>query len=279
MAKLLEPVILGDGIPLRNRICMGSMTRNRCTDANKPTEASVKHYVDRARDGTGLIIAEGTFISPHGAEWPHAPVMYNADHAAAWQKVTSAVHEVGGKIFFQPWHAGRIQNEEMPMLKDIGHPVYAPSKVPAKGGKFRTLEGVPGHTRNLTEIEDPKHLVEQFRQSVVLAKEAGFDGIELLSQGCVLVTVYGMRLKLTVSGLAVATSCTTSSARMQIPAPMHTADPSRTAAGFPWRFSTPSSTSGGLERWESRYALQTTTTTAQSRTTSSLKHIHTILRN
>ena len=42
MAKLLDPVVLGDDIPLHNRICMGSMTRNRCTDANKPTEASVK---------------------------------------------------------------------------------------------------------------------------------------------------------------------------------------------------------------------------------------------
>lgn len=187
MAKLLEPVVLGDEVSLRNRICMGSMTRNRCIDANKPTEATIKYYVDRARDGTGLIIAEGTFVSPTGVEWPHAPLMYNADHAAAWEKVTRAVHEVEGKIFFQPWHAGRIQNEQMPMIKETGHPVYAPSKVPAKGGKYRTLEGLPGHTRNLTEISDPKEIVEQFRQSVVLAKQAGFDGIELLSQGCVYV--------------------------------------------------------------------------------------------
>ena len=71
------------------------------------------------------------------------------------------------------------------MLKENGYPVYAPSKVPAKGGKFRTLEGMPGYTRNLTQIEDPKEFVEQFRRSVVLAKGSGFDGIELLSQGCV----------------------------------------------------------------------------------------------
>ncbi|PYI03523.1 flavo protein NADH-dependent oxidoreductase [Aspergillus sclerotiicarbonarius CBS 121057] len=183
MAELLEPIILGDGIPLRNRICMGSMTRNRCMDDNKPVEATIKHYTDRARDGTGLIVAEGTFICAHGAEWPNAPVMYNQEHADAWARVTSAVHEVGGKILFQPWHAGRIQNDNMPMLKQSGYPVYAPSKIPAKGGKFRTLEGNPGHTHNLTEIDDPKAIVEQFRRSVTLAKRAGFDGIELLSQG------------------------------------------------------------------------------------------------
>jgi 2,4-dienoyl-CoA reductase-like NADH-dependent reductase (Old Yellow Enzyme family) len=71
----------------------------------------------------------------------------------------------------------------MPMLREISYPVYAPSRVPAKGGKFRTLEGVPGHTENITEIVDPRVIVDQFRRSVALAKEAGFDGIELLSQG------------------------------------------------------------------------------------------------
>ncbi|XRM43763.1 hypothetical protein ABZX51_006921 [Aspergillus tubingensis] len=183
MAELLEPVILGDGIQLRNRVCMGSMTRNRCTDGNKPTHANIKHYTDRARDGAGLIVAEGTFISLNGAEWPHAPVMYNQDHSDAWAKVTSEVHKVGGKILFQPWHPGRIQNDNMPMLKESGYPVYAPSKVPAKGGKYRTLEGLPGHTDNITEIDDPRVIVEQYRHSVSLAKSAGFDGIELLAQG------------------------------------------------------------------------------------------------
>ena len=38
---------------------------------------------------------------------------------------------------------GRIQNENMPMLKESGYPVLAPSKVKAEGGKFRTLEGLP----------------------------------------------------------------------------------------------------------------------------------------
>lgn len=85
------------------------------------------------------------------------------------------------------------------MLKETGYPVLAPSKIKAVGGKYRTLEGMPvcartficsetltllkGHTENITEIDDPKEIVKQFQHSVTLAKEAGFDGIELLSQG------------------------------------------------------------------------------------------------
>jgi 2,4-dienoyl-CoA reductase-like NADH-dependent reductase (Old Yellow Enzyme family) len=85
---------------------MGSMTRNRCVDDNMPTEATVTHYSSRASDGVGLIFAEGTFIYLNGSEWPKAPVMYNESHAQSWKKVTEAVHQDGGKIFFQPWHPG-----------------------------------------------------------------------------------------------------------------------------------------------------------------------------
>jgi 2,4-dienoyl-CoA reductase-like NADH-dependent reductase (Old Yellow Enzyme family) len=106
MSNLLQPVTLGDNIQLRNRVCMGSMTRNRCIDGNKPTDATTTHYAVRAKDGVGLIVAEGTFVYLNGSEWPHAPVMYNDSHADAWKPVTAAVHREGGKIFFQPWHPG-----------------------------------------------------------------------------------------------------------------------------------------------------------------------------
>jgi len=143
MGPVLEPITLGDSLQLRNRVCMGSMTRNRCIDESMPTSATANHYSARAQDGVGLIIVEGTFIAPHGAEWPHAPVMYNEAHVAAWKKVVDAVHQEGGKIFFQPWHPGRIQHHDMPLLKGCGHPVLAPSPVPAAGGKFRELPNCP----------------------------------------------------------------------------------------------------------------------------------------
>ncbi|KAI5299086.1 hypothetical protein KEM56_003536 [Ascosphaera pollenicola] len=183
MTSLLEPITLGDSLPLRNRVCMGALTRNRCIDDSKPTDSTVRHYADRARDGVGLIVAEGTAISLHGLEWPDAPMMTEQAHVDAWRKVTEAVHVEGGRIFFQPWHPGRVQNDEMPLLKTTGYPVYSSSPIPAPGGKYRMLEGLPGHTANVTQLKDPGLVVEQFRHSVALAKDAGFDGVELLAQG------------------------------------------------------------------------------------------------
>lgn len=108
MTSLLESLTLGDSLLLRNRVCMGALTRNRCIDNSKPTASTVRHYADRAKDGVGLIIAEGTAISLHGLEWPDAPMMTEQAHADAWKKVTDAVHAEGGKIFFQAWHPGII---------------------------------------------------------------------------------------------------------------------------------------------------------------------------
>ncbi|KAH6633048.1 hypothetical protein C7974DRAFT_412076 [Boeremia exigua] len=182
---LLKPFEFSSGLALRNRICMGSMTRNRNTDSNKPTSAAVEYYSDRARNGAGLIIAEGTFVSPTGSEWLNAPLMTTRSHAQAWQAVVDAVHRENGAIFFQPWHEGRAQNDLAPMMKETGYPVLAPSCIQAKAGKYRFLDGVPGHTANLTPMtnEHIKEVVEQYRYSCELAKEAGFDGVEIIAQG------------------------------------------------------------------------------------------------
>lgn len=77
MSKLLQPTVLGDDLTLRNRICMGAMTRNRCVDDSKSTQASATHYAELTKDGAGLIVAEGIFISLQGTEWPHAPAMFD----------------------------------------------------------------------------------------------------------------------------------------------------------------------------------------------------------
>ncbi|KPM41921.1 hypothetical protein AK830_g4671 [Neonectria ditissima] len=183
MSSLLEPIIVGGKNPLRNRVVMGSMTRNRCLDDNKPGPAQVKHYTDRAKSGTGLLVSEGTLVDWTGSDWKHTPFMITQDHADAWLKVTDAVHEAGGRIFFQAWHAGRCQHDQMPIMKEHGRRVLAPSAVQAKDGKYRDLPGQPGHTANVEAIEDVDEVIEIYRRACKLAKSAGFDGVELLSQG------------------------------------------------------------------------------------------------
>lgn len=91
---------------------------------------------------------------------------------------------------------GRAAHPEAEQQKLAGVPVYAPSAISARGGKFRTIPGAPGYvtvrahlssnshslTRVInqkpTEIDDPWKIVKQFKDAAVLAKKAGFDGVE-----------------------------------------------------------------------------------------------------
>lgn len=106
MSSLFEPAVVGQTLPLRNRITMASMTRNRCVDSFKPGPAQIQYYADRARDGPGIVVSEGILVDWAGLDWPHAPVMISKDHAEAWRAVTNAVHNEGALMFMQAWHAG-----------------------------------------------------------------------------------------------------------------------------------------------------------------------------
>jgi hypothetical protein len=43
------------------------------------------------------------------------------------------------------YSVGRVAHPDMPEQKASGNPVYGPSAIAAKGGKFRQLPGVPGY--------------------------------------------------------------------------------------------------------------------------------------
>jgi 2,4-dienoyl-CoA reductase-like NADH-dependent reductase (Old Yellow Enzyme family) len=63
-ASLLEPASLGP-LQLRNRVHMGSLTRNRA-QGNVPDELQVEHYRQRAKGGAGLIVTEGVLVVQQG---------------------------------------------------------------------------------------------------------------------------------------------------------------------------------------------------------------------
>ncbi|KIK52848.1 hypothetical protein GYMLUDRAFT_49694 [Collybiopsis luxurians FD-317 M1] len=176
LASLLEPIQLGP-LTLRNRVFMSALTRNRSVPTNVPNVVNLEYYRQRAKSA-GLIITEGTLISQQGTEWPHAPGIWNKEHVAGWKKITEAVHAEGSFIFAQLWHLGRVSHPDAPEQKASGLPVYAPSAIAARGGKFRFLPGNPGYVTP-TAIDDPTVLLDAFEKAAINAKEAGFDGVEL----------------------------------------------------------------------------------------------------
>ncbi|KAF9254587.1 FMN-linked oxidoreductase [Marasmius fiardii PR-910] len=176
VSSLFQPLKLGE-LTLSNRVIMSALTRNRSPDT-VPNSVNVEYYRQRARGGAGMIVTEGTLITPQGSEWQYAPGIWSEEQVEGWKKVIDGVHEEGSLIFAQLWHLGRASHPDAPEQKKAGVPVYAPSAIAARGGKFRFIPGVPGYVTP-TEIDDPRKIIDLYKTAAVNAKKAGFDGVEL----------------------------------------------------------------------------------------------------
>ncbi|KAJ7268165.1 hypothetical protein B0H12DRAFT_1320698 [Mycena haematopus] len=193
MSALLTPLKLGS-TTIQNRIGMSALTRSRST-GTVPNEIMLEYYVQRAKGGAGLIVTEGVLITRQGHFNLSTPGIWDKPQIEGWKKITDAVHDAGSKIYAQLWHLGRVSHPDAPEQIAAGVPVYAPSAISARGGKFRFLPGEPGYVTvrltqvdfchvlggilQPTEIADPTVIIAQFKQAAMNAKEAGFDGVEL----------------------------------------------------------------------------------------------------
>jgi N-ethylmaleimide reductase len=170
---LFSPFRLG-ALDLPNRIVMAPMTRNRAGPGNAPTALNAAYYAQRA--GAGLIVSEGSQVSPQGLGYPGTPGIHSEAQIAGWQRVTDAVHAAGGRIVLQLWHVGRISH---PSLQPDGALPVAPSAI-APAGQAWTLDGMkPYVTPRALDTEELPGIVAQFRQGAANAETAGFDGVEV----------------------------------------------------------------------------------------------------
>jgi N-ethylmaleimide reductase len=169
---LFSPFALG-GIPLNNRIVMAPMTRSRALDGNVANPLAATYYTQRA--SAGFILTEATQVSPQGVGYIRTPGIYSSEQVAGWKRITDAVHRVGGTIFAQLWHVGRVSHPDF----HGGELPIAPSALPVDGEAFTTNGKVKIPTPRALETSEIHGIVDQFRRGAENAKAAGFDGIEL----------------------------------------------------------------------------------------------------
>jgi N-ethylmaleimide reductase len=170
---LFSPIQLG-ALALPNRIFMAPLTRCRASEGHVPSDLNAEYYAQRAT--AGLIISEATSVSPTGYGYPATPGIHTAEQVEGWEKVTSAVHAKGGHIYLQLWHVGRISHPVF--QRDDALPV-APSAVKPKGQVF-TGAGMEDYvTPRALELSEIPGIIAEYVHGATLAKEAGFDGVEI----------------------------------------------------------------------------------------------------
>lgn len=171
---LLTPVKLGD-YQLKNRVVMAPMTRDRADNAElAPTPLHAEYYAQRA--SAGLIITEGSQVSPQGVGYVNTPGIHSAAQVAGWKKVTEAVHARGGRIFLQLWHVGAAS-----------HPDFHGGALPVSASAFdpKAKMYVPGGVQKDTvaarelSTAEVQQVVQDFAKGAKNAIAAGFDGVEI----------------------------------------------------------------------------------------------------
>ncbi len=175
MLKLLTPCRLG-ALELRNRVVMAPLTRCRTDNTGfVPTEMMARYYAQRA--GAGLIISEGTIVSPQGRGYPFTPGIWSAEQVEGWRKVTVAVHAKNSLIFCQLWHCGRLS---LPEYHPSGKPV-APSAINPDWKMYTPAGAMPTVTPHALSREEIAGIVADFAMAARNAIDAGFDGVEIHS--------------------------------------------------------------------------------------------------
>ncbi|MCE9666812.1 alkene reductase [Myxococcus stipitatus] len=171
--SLFTPFRLGN-VELANRVVMAPMTRSRAL-GGLPNALIREYYTQRAT--AGLIISEGFAPSVNAMGYSRIPGMYTRAHVEGWKEVTASVRAVGGHMFAQLMHVGRIAHRlNLPQ----GARIVAPSAIRAEGTIYTDQEGLlPMSEPEAMSEADVSAARDEFVQAARNAVDAGFAGVEL----------------------------------------------------------------------------------------------------
>ncbi|MDX6040773.1 NADPH-dependent 2,4-dienoyl-CoA reductase [Scandinavium lactucae] len=158
--SLFAPLDLGF-TTLKNRVLMGSM-HTGLEERPDGTERLAAFYAERARHGVALIVTGGVAPALSGVGMEGGAVLNDASQLAHHRPITEAVHKEGGKIALQILHTGRYSYQPRPV---------APSALQAPINRFAP------HALTHDEI---LALIDDFAQCALLARDAGYDGVEVM---------------------------------------------------------------------------------------------------
>ena len=162
--NLFKSINIGK-LEVRNRIVLAPMG----TGSYNPDETVTDEYVDfiRARTkDTGLIITSGARASAKYGKLKSLGC-YSNTQIPGLQKLTSAAHKNGAKIFAQILVLGGADISE-PFVPSAGLPEFSSEWM----GEVKPIELDTGQI---------KEIIDDFGKSARIAQEADFDGVEL---GC-----------------------------------------------------------------------------------------------
>lgn len=161
---VFSPISIGNMV-VKNRLVVPPMVSNYANEDGTCTEQFISYHEEKAKGGWGLIIVEDYKINPEAGGFVKLPGLWDDSQIESHQQLTERVHQHGAKIAAQIYHAGRETCAEITGVQPV-----APSAIPDP-----VVNAMP---RELS-VEEIQQLVEQFGDTALRAKKAGFDAVEI----------------------------------------------------------------------------------------------------
>jgi N-ethylmaleimide reductase len=172
-AALFEPLDLGSGLVLPNRVVLAPCTRNRATADLGPSEGAAKYYAARA--DAGLLTTEAVLVTQEAQGYLDTPGLFLDSHVPGWARVCDAVHARGGRIFAQLWHTGRIAHSHWTRVQPVAPSAVLDPVLRRQAGGVALYNEMP----RALEVNEITSVINLFRMAARRARSAGFDGVEI----------------------------------------------------------------------------------------------------
>ena len=162
---IFEPLTIRR-MTMKNRIMMTPMGTNYGEQSGEMSFLHINYYEQRARGGTGLIMAENANVDyPLGSNGTTQLRIDHDNYLPRLFKLTETVHKHGACIGIQINHAGASAQSARTQMQ----PVSA-SDIPSKAG---------GEIPRPLEKEEILQIVKKYGQAAKRAQAAGFDTVEI----------------------------------------------------------------------------------------------------
>ncbi|MBR4352222.1 MAG: NADH:flavin oxidoreductase [Bacteroidales bacterium] len=161
-SPIFTPVSIGP-VTLRNRVIRSAAFENMAY-GNSPSQDLYDYHVAVARGGVGMTTLAYASVNRSGLSFD-GQLWMREEIVPGLKRITDAVHAAGAKCSIQLGHCGNMTHRAtcgcMPVGASSGFNLYSPTFV--RGLKFSEIDA----------------LVEDFGHAVDLAREAGFDCVEI----------------------------------------------------------------------------------------------------
>ena len=161
-SKIFTPVTIGP-VTLRNRVIRSAAFENMA-DGNSPSQELIDYHTAVSRGGVGMTTVAYAAVCESGLSFD-GQLWMRKEIVPELKRLTDSVHSYGAKASVQLGHCGNMTHRAtchcMPVGASGGFNLYSPTFV-----------------RKLRK-DEIYNLVEDFGTATALAREAGFDCVEI----------------------------------------------------------------------------------------------------